>query len=224
MKLTSIYEHMEKGAACVPEGANCKIVFRHSIRGDIKDGTVGREVQLTNEGIELARSFGRGLDYCVGVVASSSCERNVHTCREMLAGKQEERANILIAPNELEGQQTKDRYVSDKVFVDYNYRSDVIINKLVTAGLPGFNSIEKAAKIMLDFVFANGNGGNTVDMFCTHDFQMAILYAYLFDFTSSEEELKHNKWPMMLEGMIFWGDRNHFWCSWREQIKEFVDL
>ena len=223
MKLTSIYEHMEKGATCVPEGANCKIVFRHSIRGDIKDGTMGREVQLTNEGIELARSFGRGLRYDIGFFASSSCGRNIQTCNEILFGK-EVKKDLVIASNELEGPQTKDRYVSDKVFVDYNYRSDVIINKLVTAGLPGFNSIEKAAKIMLDFVFANGNGGNTVDMFCTHDFQMAILYAYLFDFTSSEEELKHNKWPMMLEGMIFWGDRNHFWCSWREQIKEFVDL
>ena len=223
MKLTSIYEHMEKGAACVPEGANCKIVFRHSIRGDIKDGTVGREVQLTNEGIELARSFGRGLDYCVGVVASSSCDRNVHTCREMLAGKQEERANILIAPNELEGPQTKDREVSDKVFVDMNYRSDRIIHKLKMEGLLGFNSIELASKIMLDFIFANGNEPNTVDLFCTHDFQMAILYAYLFDFSSSEEELRYNKWPMMLEGMIFWGDREHFWCSWRGEIKEFVN-
>lgn len=66
MKLTSIYKHMEKGAACVPDGANCKIVFRHSIRGNIKEGTIGREVQLTDEGIELARSFGRGLGYGIG--------------------------------------------------------------------------------------------------------------------------------------------------------------
>ena len=130
---------------------------------------------------------------------------------------------MAIASKELEGPQTKERDLSDRVFVDYNYRSDIIIHKLSTDGLPGFNTIEDAAKIMLDFIFANGNDGNTVDLFCTHDFQMAILYAYLFDFTASEEELKYNKWPMMLEGMVFWGTRSHFWCSWRDEIKEFMN-
>ena len=222
MKLTSIYKHMEKGAACVPDGANCKIVFRHSIRGNIKEGTIGREVQLTDEGIELARSFGRGLGYGIGFFASSSCNRNIQTCNEILLGKGMKK-DLAIASKELEGPQTKERDLSDRVFVDYNYRSDIIIHKLSTDGLPGFNTIEDAAKIMLDFIFANGNDGNTVDLFCTHDFQMAILYAYLFDFTASEEELKYNKWPMMLEGMVFWGTRSHFWCSWRDEIKEFMN-
>ncbi len=222
MKLKSIYEQMEKGATHVPKRANCKIVFRHSIRGNIKNGTFGREVLLTNEGIELARSFGRGLRYNIGFFASSSCDRNIQTCNEILLGKGVKK-KLIIASKELEAPQIKDRCVSDKVFADYNYRSDVIIHKLVTDGLPGFYSIEETAKIMLDFIFAYGNEANTVDLFCTHDFQMAILYAYLFDFTSSEEELEYKKWPMMLEGMIFWGKRNHFWCSWRGQIKEFIN-
>lgn len=220
MKLKSVYEHMEKGATLVPESANCKIIFRHSIRGAIKDGTIGRDVQLTNEGIELARSFGRELKYDIGYFASSSCDRNIQTCNEILYGKGVKK-DLVIASKELECPQMKDKDLSNKVFVDYNYKSDIIIHKLVTEGLPGFNTINEAAKIMLDFVFANGNNENTVDLFCTHDFQMAILFAYLFDFTSSEEELKYNQWPMMLEGMILWGERSHFWCSWRGQIKEF---
>ena len=220
MKLKSIYQHMENGAAQVPENANCKIVFRHSIRGDIKDGTIGREIQLTNEGIELARHFGRELRYDIGFIASSSCGRNVQTCRELLFGRNENK-DIREAPNELECPQMKDQKVSDKVFEEFNYQSDVIIHKLKTEGLPGFNTIEEASKIMLDFIFANGNEANTVDLFCTHDFQLAILYAYLFDFSSSKEELEYNKWPMMLEGMLFWGTRDHFWCAWRSQIKEF---
>ena len=74
---------------------------------------------------------------------------------------------------------------------------------------------------MLDYIFENGNEKNKVDLFCTHDFQMAILYAHLFDFASSRKSIEKNKWPMMLEGMIFWGNRKHFWCSWRNEIKEF---
>lgn len=85
MKLRSIYEHMETGAAKVPAGNNCKIIFRHSIRGKIDSG-VGREVELTDEGTELARSFGRHLEYDVGFVASSSCRRNIKTCEEILCG------------------------------------------------------------------------------------------------------------------------------------------
>ena len=221
MKLQSIYEHMEKGALLVPSGANCKIVFRHSIRGKIESG-IGREVMLTNEGIELARSFGRNLNYDIGVIASSSCDRNIQTCNEILKGKKVQKS-IIIASKELEGPQTKDEKVCGMFFEKMNFRSDIIIHKLVTEGIPGFNTIEDAAKIMLDYIFANGNAENSVDLFCTHDFQMAILYAYLFGFKSSEEELKYTKWPMMLEGMICWGTRNHFWCSWRDQIKEFIN-
>lgn len=221
MKLHSIYEHMENGAKHVPSGANCKIVFRHSIRGKIESG-IGREVMLTDEGIELARCFGRHLDYEIGFFASSSCGRNIQTCNEILYGKNIHKV-LTIASNELEGPQTKDREVSNQVFEQMNYQSDKIIHKLVVEGLPGFNTIEVAGKIMLDFIFSNGNKENTVDLFCTHDFQMAILYAYLFDFTSSEEELKYHKWPMMLEGMVFWGTREHFWCSWRNEIKELTN-
>lgn len=189
MKLISIYEHMENGALKVPANSNCKIVFRHSIRGKISSG-VGRQVSLTNEGIELCKTFGRYLQYEIGFVASSSCLRNIETCENILLGANTAR-EIILAPNELEGPQTK------------------------------FNSIEDAANIMLDYIFENGNEKNKVDLFCTHDFQMAILYAHLFDFASSRKSIEKKKWPMMLEGMIFWGNRKHFWCSWRNEIKEF---
>lgn len=221
MNIKSIYEHMENGALLVPSNANCKIIFRHSIRGKIESG-YGREVCLTDEGVELARSFGRHLDYNVGFVASSTCDRNIATCREILSGKGVER-NICEASHELECPQIKDASLCDKAFQDNNYRSDIIVYKMKTEGLPGFNSIETSAKVMLDFVFSQGNKVNNVDLFCTHDFQMAILYSYLFDFANTEESLKENKWPMMLEGMILWGNRNHFWCSWRKDVKEFTN-
>ena len=221
MKLISIYEHMEAGALKVPAGQNCKIIFRHSIRGKIESG-VGREVSLTDEGIELCRSFGKNLQYDIGYVASSTCLRNIQTCENILLGKGLDK-NIVKAPNEMEGPQTKDRFLSDKVFEELKFNNQEIIFRLKNEGLTGFNSIQESAKIMLDFMFSNGNVENTVDLFCTHDFQMALLYAYLFDFASTRESIENNKWPMMLEGMIFWGTRNHFRCSWRNDIKEFIN-
>ncbi|MBR7063756.1 MAG: hypothetical protein IKI31_01165 [Treponema sp.] len=221
MKLVSIYEHMENGAAQVPQKENSKIIFRHSIRGEIKQG-VGVEVELTNEGIKLAKSFGRGIDCDIGFVASSSCKRNIQTTKNVLLGKGVEK-EIVVASKELEGPQTQDSKLSGKLFEELKYNNEEIIFCMNNEKLPGFNSIEESAKIMLDFIFANGNKANTVDLFCTHDLQMAILYAHLFGFGKTRESIAENKWPMMLEGMILWGERNHFWCSWREDVKEFCD-
>lgn len=219
MKLKSIYEHMENATKKIPENANCKIIFRHSIRGKIDSG-VGRKVKLTDEGVELARFFGRNLETEIGFVASSSCDRNIQTCEEILLGAKCKR-EIIIAPNELEGPQTKDKGLSDKVFEQYNFANNEIIYQMKKDCLPGFNSVEDATKIMVDFMFANGNKENSVDLFCTHDFQMAILYAGLFNFAETKDSIINNKWPMMLEGMIFWGNRNHFWCAWRGEVKEY---
>ena len=221
MKLISIYEHMEKGAAKVPNNANCKIIFRHSIRESIDLGDI-RQAILTNEGIEFARSFGRNIKYRIGFVGSSSCERNIQTCEEILNGCGYTRP-INQAKNELELPQVSDRELSDKIFKDYQFENARIIYELNNSTLPGFNSLGKASNIMLDYIFDNGNIENTVDLFCTHDFQMAILYAYLFDFGKIKDDFIKNKWPMMLEGMIMWGARNHFWCSWRNGVKEFIN-
>lgn len=221
MKLHSIYEHMEHGAEKIPLGSNSKIVFRHSIRREITSG-VGCNVTLTNEGIELARNFGRYLDTEIGFVASSSCKRNIQTCEEILNGNGCKR-DIVLAHNQLEVPQTKNKSLSDEIFEKYAYQNTEILFLLKNEGLPGFNSINMATKIMLDFIFSNGNKEKTVDLFCTHDFQMAILYAGLFDFASTRENMEKN-WPMMLEGMIFYGTRNHFWCSWRNETREYSDF
>lgn len=219
MKLKSIYEHMEKATKNIPENSNVKIIFRHSIRGKIESG-IGRDVRLTDEGIEIAKFFGRNLETEIGFVASSSCDRNIQTCEEILLGANCKK-EIIIAPNELEGPQTKDKGLSDKVFEQYNFANNEIIYQMKKDCLPGFNSVEDATKIMVDFMFANGNKENSVDLFCTHDFQMAILYAGLFNFAETKDSIINNKWPMMLEGMIFWGNRNHFWCAWRGEVKEY---
>ena len=70
--------------------------------------------------------FGRNLETEIGFVASSSCDRNIQTCEEILLGAKCKR-EIIIAPNELEGPQTKDKGLSDKVFEQYNFANNEII-------------------------------------------------------------------------------------------------
>ena len=169
MKLKSIYEHMEAGAEKVPAGKNCKIIFRHSIRGRIDSG-VGKDVSLTDEGIELSKFFGRNLDYDIGYVASSTCFRNIQTCENILSGKCIKK-EIVKAPDELECPHTKDKVISGKVFEDFKSDGKEIIFRLKNEGLPGFNSLDIAVKIMLDYIFSKGNLENTVAS--THYQEMA---------------------------------------------------
>lgn len=162
------------------------------------------------------------MKYTIGYVATSSCKRNIQTVESILKGK-EVSVEIKIHHDELECPQTSDFKLSDEIFKKYNYQGDVIINELLHKELPGFNSLDKAAKIMLDFMFSTGNKRETVDLYCTHDFQMAILYAALFDLKKDDDVLK-KKWPMMMEGMILWGKREDFYCGWRGTVKHFIDF
>ncbi len=219
MKIRSIYKHMEKGMAAVPSESNCKIIFRHSIRSNIINPECCEKVELTNEGIVLSRWFGSNIDEEIGYIASSSCKRNIDTCKYILEGKCITK-EIVIASNELEWPQAKDLELSSKVFKQYNFECTTIIHKLKTETLPGFNNIKATSKIILDYIFNTGGNKNNIDLYCTHDFQMAILYAELFDYDPIQKNIK---WPMMLEGMIFWGKREHFWCAWRNEIKEFIN-
>ncbi|MBQ9631027.1 MAG: histidine phosphatase family protein [Treponema sp.] len=178
MKLKSIYEHMEKAAEKVPSGENCKIIFRHSIREKIIAGQ-GRDVELSDEGVELAKSFGRHLEYDLGFVASSSCKRNIQTCEQILLGKSLN-IPIAIASKELEYSYIKNFDECAKIFKEYNGDIKSIFFDLRTKGLNGFCTVQEASNIILDYIFFNGNQKNTVDLFCTHDFQMAILHSHLF--------------------------------------------
>lgn len=209
---------MEEGTAVVPTGANFKIVLRHSIREKIDSDSI-RDAELTDEGIVLSKWFGRYIEGEIGYIASSSCKRNIDTCKYILEGKGITK-KIIIASNELEWPQAKDLELSSEVFKQYNSECTTIIHKLKTEGLPGFNNIKVTSQIMLDYIFNTGNKKNNIDIYCTHDFQMAILNAYLFDYDPLQGKIK---WPMMLEGMIFWGKREHFWCAWRNEIREFIN-
>lgn len=221
MRLRSIYSHMEKGAAAVPAGENCKLVLRHSIRHDPVTAD-DMDATLTEEGRAMAQWFGSGIGYEIGHVASSSRQRNIQTCQAILSGKGVER-EIAIARDELETPHAQDLELSGAAFAELNYYCRDILHRLKNGGLPGFNPIGVATRIMTDYIFASGNACGCVDLFCTHDFQMAILLAGLFGYSPDDEMSQEGEWPLMLEGMILWGERSHFWCAWRGEVREFIN-
>lgn len=76
--------------------------------------------------------------------------------------------------------------------------------------------------MILNYIFSTGNEANKLDMYCTHDLQLAMLNSALFYSKSSIEDIEHH-WPKMLEGMFFWGKREDFSCVWRGRIKRYIN-
>ncbi len=221
--IKSIYEHMEKACDKIPKGCNVKVIFRHSIRYPIKDLANDKNVKLTNEGINLALFFGRGLNYELGFLASSSSNRCKDTLKHI---KHEHNSDIEIveAAEYLTVPHVSDRKLSNKTFKEYQANiKDIIFDLKHKKELEGFMPLEDSVKKILNFIFLNGGKENTADLFCTHDFQMAMLYSVLFGFGENKSDFENNTWPMMLEGMILWGERNNFFVSWRGVTKNFVN-
>ncbi len=221
--IKSIYEHMEKACEKIPTGSNVKVIFRHSIRYPIKDLANDKDVKLTNEGINLATSFGRGLNYDLGFLASSSRNRCKDTLKYI---KQAHNSDIEIidAPEYLNIPHVSNKKLSDVTFKKYQANiKNILFDLKHKKHLEGFLTLEDSVKKILDFIFLNGGEENTADLFCTHDFQMAMLYSALFGFGENKSDFENNTWPMMLEGMILWGERNNFFVSWRGITKNFVN-
>lgn len=222
MKIVSIFEGMENAVSMSPYGANVKIIFRHSIRLPITDALKQADVKLMWEGELLAHSFGRYLEGKIGFVASSSSPRCIQTAQCILDGKKDKQ-EICIAKKELECPQNENGYLAGKTFSTLKNK-EIIFRLANNIDVQGLFSLEHSVKTIVDYLFSTGNKANTIDLYCTHDFQMALLYAQFFDFAKTQESIEKNKWPMMFEGMVLWGTRKNFFVSWRGETKNIVDF
>lgn len=83
--------------------------------------------------------------------------------------------------------------------------------------LPGFYSAQITAEKLLDYIFSVGNESKTLDLFCTHDFNVVILLSYLMP-SIAENDRVVMEWPVPLEGIYLWGERYDFNYLWKGKI------
>ncbi|MBZ3935145.1 hypothetical protein [Methanimicrococcus blatticola] len=88
--------------------------------------------------------------------------------------------------------------------------------------LDGQYGLSDSVEPILNFIFEIGNSSSTIDVFCTHDFQIMLFLLYIYGCEQSNQDQIWNSWPQMLEGLFLWGDKNHFWACWRGEIKEVI--
>jgi hypothetical protein len=223
MQIFSIYKSMEESGRLCPDGQNIKLLIRHSIRQDIKDNSGADEIesaQLTREGKKMAERFGEALGLNMGAISSSYSNRCIDTCLEIIRGYNKthieydstlSKTEMLQKPhckNVPEQDTTWEKLGIEGIFDCFARNID----------MPGLYDLETSSKRIIDYLFETGNKNNTLDIFCTHDFQLAMLLLF---FNKNKKEYKqtlfskNDSWPFMFEGMFLWGNKNNFFVLWR---------
>lgn len=219
MRMTSIYEDMNRTVEFIPVESNVKLLFRHSVRNLSLQSNNPKKGLLTDEGIELAIDFGKKIYGNLGFICSSNFNRCQQTLECILKGRNEKR-RIAISKEILASAHVKNNY-----FCQLNIRNNGGLKKTVwklNTGvcMKGIYDIKTSSDKILDLIFETGNKENTIDLYCCHDFLISMLLSYLFNFKDLDK-IRSN-WPNFLEGPIFWGTRYDFFCGWRDEIKHFM--
>lgn len=219
MNIWTPYELMEESAKLCPDGQNIKVLLRHSIRQEIED----KEAQLTREGMKIAELFGKKLGSNIGTISSSFIQRCIDTCNEIIKGYNkthlEYKSNILKSkmlqkPHSMnipESKETWEKHGMEGIFDGFAKNID----------MPGIYNLEASVNRILEYIFETGNENNTIDIYCTHDFQLSMLLLY---FNEKKYEYKQllfsgdDTWPFMLEGMFLWKNNGQINIAWRGKI------
>lgn len=201
-------------------GYNIKYLFRHSNRPSLKGVSDSLSIGITEEGAQKAYLLGESLPWPIGMACASISKRCVQTIEEIVRGTKIAdieiiKSQTLTTPAKINGNQTNNLHCSV-----FNLKTVVY---MLSNGntLPGIHSIHTTAEKILDYIFSRGNSLDKLDIFCTHDFNIALLLQYLFPFINTQEMIIQN-WPEPLEGMFMWGERYDFYCFWKGRISHHV--
>lgn len=218
---------MEDSAKLCPDDTNVKLIIRHSIRPHIEivDGK-HQDVSLTEEGIMLARQLGASLQLSLGSLVHSPHKRCRQTCEEIINGFSE-RNKISDLSYEIFGSKIfSSSHVKDwkKCHDNFSKFGNEEIFKKYANGeeLEGQYGLWDSITPMLDCIFETGNKPLTIDIFCTHDFQMSLFLLGFFGCGQENQARILENWPKMLEGIFLWGRRDRFYAAWRGEKCEVM--
>jgi hypothetical protein len=153
MKIYSIYKSMEKSAELCPDGHNIKMLIRHSIRQDVRDDA-GLEAiaQLTREEKKWLNVLENHSKYNHDIIETEMLQRP--HCKNV----QEEHS-------------TWEKIGMNGIFDGFAKNTD----------MSGIYDLETSVNLMVNYLFETGNKNNSIDIFCTHDFQLAMLLLFLME-------------------------------------------
>jgi hypothetical protein len=214
---------MEESAKLCPDSENIKLLVRHSIRQEIREGASIEEIekaQLTREGKKMAERLGETINMDIGTVSSSFSQRCIDTSQEIINGYNKNHAEYspaILKTKMLQSPQCKNSPEEHETWNKFGIKGifDCFAKDIE---MPGLYNLETSINYMIDYIFGTGNKNNTIDIFCTHDFQLAMILLFLNgkSYKYKQELFDGNdNWPFMLEGIFLWGSKNNYNALWR---------
>lgn len=221
MVIKSIYKSMSDDSLTIPDGVNVKMVFRHSFRDTLQGKENPDIVPLNEEGKRAAIEFGMGLDPEIGQMHSSFAPRCIQTLEYINTGKKSS-VPIVVSKEILGEGFTMNKKLADQSFKLEGSLKGVAYSLVNEIAVSGFYPIRRTTKSMLDYIFKTGNDVNKLDLYCTHDFHIALMISLIFNL--NEQTVIVSQWPRMLEGFFAWGTREDFQIIWRGQYRHLENF
>ena len=199
----------------LPDDRPVHLLTRHSVREEATNGFADYRLQLTEEGVRLAREWGASLPRPVGGFYSSPVPRCVDTARAMGEGGREaglvetelepETVSVLVEPG---------CYVEDvrRVGPEF-FRLGAVgfINRHLRGGMEGMLSPETGRRRLLEYMRERDPRDGQMAVHVTHD---TILAAFVASLTDNGEISEHD-WPWMMEGLWLWFEPGQVCWVWR---------
>lgn len=194
-----------------------KLLIRHSTRPPLKGSKDPDSVLLTKEGVTKAVDLGKSLRLPIRNCYSSNIPRCLQTLESILEGAQQKRDikfNEILSLGMFEDQNLCREFIIENSLRYTIYRIYPEISKM---DIPmGFIDIHTCASKILKLLFDEDDDDNFLDIYCTHDYQIAVLVTLLFNCDVTVDSIKE-MWPEMLEGIYFSGQPTNLKCYYRNQ-------
>lgn len=213
--MASLHPRLLDALPMLPRERPLHLLTRHSVREEAKNGFADYRLQLTPEGITLARDWGAKLPRPVSAFYSSPVARCVETARAM--GEGGLGAGLVREPLEPETVPTLVEpgcYVEDvrRVGPEF-FRLGAVgfINRHLSGGMEGMLSPQTGRARLLHYMRERDPEDSKLAVHVTHD---TILAAFVAGLTE-QPEISDRDWPWMMEGLWLWFDTREVHWIWR---------
>ena len=193
-----------------PDDRGVALLTRHSTRYSIPEGTAGKDVPLTPEGVRLAEEWGGQLGRTIRSIVSSPIGRCIETGNAMARGAGVEIEVSTDCRLMEPGGFVTDVRKAGPFFLEHG-PLEMITRQLQQRPIPGVMLIAEGTKQIFEICFQSPPEPGEINICVTHDTLLACFIYFLVGKTSVGEDL----WPWMLEGAVLWKEDDGFHWAWR---------
>lgn len=201
----------------LPPGLPAVLLTRHSIREQPANRFAGYDIPLTEEGIALAREWGRNLSRPLSSIYSSPVERCIETAQAMALGAGSSDLEVqthaaLVEP----GSYVQDLPVAGPYFMKLGPLA--FARKHLRNEVRGVLSPDAGANKLLQHLCDSLGEPGSISLHVTHD---TILASFIYHLRQ-ESDLDESHWPWMMEGAFLWFDGDTVNWIWRGEQGSYI--